>query len=298
MQDGMYVDPDAFRMQILFLKSKFNIVPLESVLSTRNTKNKFENKKPYCIITFDDGWIDFYRNAYPILKYHQVCSTVFLTTDFIGSNALFWTDKLALIMEYGKHSNYKDNVNNKLLSSDDIIKKVENIQGPMDIKIEKSIQILKHLPAKDIDNVLEQLSYKWHVNLDTKGPSFLSWEEIKEMHDSGVVSFGSHTKSHQILTTSSDDVIRQELVQSKNKLVEKNVVSPSFIPFAYPNGNYTRKIANMVGEAGYSIAVTTEKGWNRFDGDSSDMYKLKRIGIHQDIASTDSMLACRIFGLY
>jgi peptidoglycan/xylan/chitin deacetylase (PgdA/CDA1 family) len=297
IQDGMYVDPDTFRMQIQYLKNNFNIVHLESVLSIGDAKNKCDNNKQYCIITFDDGWKDFYGNAYPILKYYQVCSTVFLPTDFIGTNKLFWTDKLANIVKYREHSN--NNIYNKSLLSNDIMKKIENIQGSNNFKIEKSIQILKHLPAMDVDNILEQLEYKWCVkNINNEGPSFLSWEEVKEMHNSGVVDFGSHTKSHQILTTISDDVIRQELIQSRNKLVENNIVSPFFVPFAYPNGNYTRKIANMVEKAGYSIALTTEKGWNRIEDDRSNIYELKRVGIHQDLTSSNPMLACRIFGIY
>ena len=298
MQDGMYVDPDTFRMQILHLMDNYNIVPLEKILSIRDTNNKFENNKPCCIITFDDGWKDFYENAYPILKCFQVYSTVFLPTDYIGTNKLFWTDKLAWIFKCKECKNDKYDIIGLTSSLGDAIKQIESIHLAHDLKIEKMIQILKKLPTKEIDDILDELAYKWHVNINTQGPSFLSWDEVKEMHDSGVVYFGSHTKSHQILTTSSDEVIQKELVQSKNMLIENNVVSPSFVPFAYPNGNYTRKIANMVRDAGYSIAVTTERGWNRLEGDRNDLYKLKRVGIHQDIASSESMFACRIMGIY
>lgn len=298
LQDGMYVDPDTFRMQIHYLKDNFNIVPLESLLSMTETKKKIDNNKPCCVITFDDGWNDFYGYAYPILKYYNACSTIFLPTDFIGTNKLFWTDKLAFIMKHKKYTNYNDKIEKKTSSTNDIMKYIENIQGSTDLMIEKSILILKQLPAKEIDCILEELAYKWRVKINKQEPSFLTWGEIKEMRASGVVYFGSHTKSHQILITSTDDVIQEELVQSRNKLIENSVVSPSFIPFAYPNGNYTSKIANMVEEAGYNIALTTERGWNRIEDDRSHLYKLKRVGIHQDICSTNSMLSCRIFGIY
>ena len=71
------------------------------------------------------------------------------------------------------------------------------------------------------------------------------------------------------------------------------MVDPSFIPFCYPNGNYTREIAEMVRSAGYHAAVTTKKGWNQFD---DDRFMLKRIGIHQDMTSSVPLFAARIAG--
>jgi len=53
------------------------------------------------------------------------------------------------------------------------------------------------------------------------------------------------------------------------------------------------KIARMVKYAGYSIAVTTKKGWNNARPDS---FTLRRIGIHQDMTSTVPLFAARIAG--
>jgi peptidoglycan/xylan/chitin deacetylase (PgdA/CDA1 family) len=37
------------------------------------------------VITFDDGYGDFYKHAFPILNHHGFTATVFLPTDYIGS---------------------------------------------------------------------------------------------------------------------------------------------------------------------------------------------------------------------
>ena len=50
-----------------------------------------------------------------------------------------------------------------------------------------------------------------------------------------------------------------------------------------------------VKEAGYDMAVTTNKGWN---SSNSDPFTLKRIGIHNDMTSTEAMFACRIAGIF
>lgn len=70
--------------------------------------------------------------------------------------------------------------------------------------------------------------------------------------------------------------IRDELANSRKRLISEKAVDPVFIPFSYPNGNYTDRIAKMVRDAGYDLAVTTENGWNH---NRSDLFALKRISV-------------------
>ena len=114
------------------------------------------------------------------------------------------------------------------------------------------------------------------------------------MYQSGLITFGSHTVSHKILTTLADEEINDELMKSKEKLISEDVVDPSFIYFCYPNGNYNERIAGMVKEAGYNVAVTTSHGWNLRN---ADPFQLRRIGIHQDMTSTEAMFGCRVVGV-
>lgn len=296
LQEGMYTDPDTFNKQIYFLINNFNIVSLEHIFSDKSFINKKVNKKPICVLTFDDGWKDFYENAYPIFKKHGVCATVFLPTDFIGTSNMFWTDKLAIILNCSKHK--KRLVKDLIHSTNKYVDIIQSMKGSVAEITSNAIEILKPLPTEDIETIVNELASKWHVKYKITTEAFLSWDEIKEMYNSGLIYFGSHTKSHRILTTISDQEIREELDQSRMKLINENVVETSFIPFAYPNGNYNDRIAKMVREAGYSLAVTTKKGWNSVNDDCGDSYQLKRVGIHQDITSTNSMLACRIYGIF
>lgn len=115
------------------------------------------------------------------------------------------------------------------------------------------------------------------------------------MKASGLITFGSHTASHRILKQLKDEEILDELLRSKERLIAEEVVDPSSIPFSYPNGNYNEKIVRMVKEAGYSLAVTTESGWNHPGGNP---FLLKRTTIHQDMSSTKAMFGCRIVDIF
>jgi peptidoglycan/xylan/chitin deacetylase (PgdA/CDA1 family) len=292
IQDGMYVDVNTFGKQIEYLMNHFNVVPLKKCLDVIKGDIINDSKSPICCITFDDGWKDFYEHAFDILKLYKACATVFLPTDYIGTDRQYWTDTLGKIL-IGKNKRQKIST-----SANNIIDCIETFHGSVHAKFENSIELLKKIPLEEIEIILSELARRWKVDISSNKRSFLSWNEIKEMHRSGFVRFGSHTKSHKILTTISDDKIQEELVISRNKLIEEGVVSRSFIPFAYPNGNHNDRIVKMVEAAGYSAALTTNKGWNRIGNHPVDTYKLNRVGIHQDMSSTNSMFACRIHCIY
>ena len=127
-----------------------------------------------------------------------------------------------------------------------------------------SIESMKALPEEEIRRVLDNLRERWGVDPALQSRDFLTWDEVREMHRSGLVSFGSHTETHRILTTLRDDEIVRELRRSKERLAEEGVAGSSFFPFAYPNGNHSDNIIRFVKEHGYSLAVTTRKGWVRY----------------------------------
>lgn len=59
---GLFVTASTFEMHINELSRMFEIVPLEDLTHARNERGRL------CAITFDDGWIDNYEVAFPIIK--------------------------------------------------------------------------------------------------------------------------------------------------------------------------------------------------------------------------------------
>jgi len=292
IQAGMYVDPETFEMQIRFLKQYFQVVSLSEKFFSNQAVEKTRSIRPFCILTFDDGWKDFFEFAYPVLKRNQVPATVFLPTVYIGTNDWFWTDRLARFLASATPPTIPELSETKPHKS--LVEKIAGLQGGYEERLETAIIILKNRSDKEVKEVITGLEDRGNIGSVPVKPMFLNWEEVREMGRSGLVSFGSHTHNHRILVHLNEGEVREELVLSKKILLQEGVVDPSFIPFCYPNGNWNHRIAYMVREAGYHAAVSTVEGWN--DADDSP-YELKRVAIHQDMTVSREMFGCRIVNI-
>ena len=78
---GIDVTPlKRFESQIKYLSSYFNIISVDELLN--NFTNNTVKKNTICI-TFDDGYLDNYQYAFPVLQKYNVPATIFLATDFM-----------------------------------------------------------------------------------------------------------------------------------------------------------------------------------------------------------------------
>ena len=124
----------------------------------------------------------------------------------------------------------------------------------------------------------------------------LSWEEVREMNDGGLVSFGSHTMTHPHLGKVSRSKIDAELKGSKEMIEEKINRPVKF--FSYPGGiklygDISEKTTEALMDAGYELACTSEIGRNSIH---EDLYFLKRIGISR--VDSINMFKAKLVGAY
>lgn len=86
---GLNVPPDIFRQQIDYLLGKgYQIIGLDDLFAGLAT-NSLPSKP--VVLTFDDGYRDFYDYVFPILKEKNIKATVFLISQFTGGERyLVW----------------------------------------------------------------------------------------------------------------------------------------------------------------------------------------------------------------
>lgn len=263
------VSKNNFEKQMEFIKEEFNVLPLD-VIVDRFKKGKALSYRDIAI-TFDDGYIDNYTYAFPILKRYGLPATIFLPTGYIGSDRLFWWDKLALILKAARSKEiewktFPLNLFSFKLKS--LLRKTVS----RETSLTPLTNYLKGIGTKRREEAIEYLEEKLLNGACFSLPPrlFLSWKEIKEMSGNGI-AFGSHSHSHAILTEINDDVMVQELIFSK-EIIKENI-GTEVKAFSYPDGCVDYRVKRKVIEAGYDYAVKT----NRYvTQDILDIYLIPR----------------------
>jgi peptidoglycan/xylan/chitin deacetylase (PgdA/CDA1 family) len=192
----LYVEPEVFSKQMDFLlKHKYTPITLEE-LSKAYKDSSFKLPKKTVLITFDDGWLDNYTNAFRILKEKNIKANIFVSCNFIEQK------------------------------------------------------------------------------------NCMTWKQLLEMKNSGLISFGSHTITHPTdIQTLNDDKILQELKDSKQQLEQKLNIKIDSFAYPYGKGATNKKIRNMVFDSGYLFDFSTKRGINPFKWNKEKA--LKRLYIKQ-----------------
>jgi len=90
------------------------------------------------------------------------------------------------------------------------------------------------------------------------GERYLTWEQLKEMSQSGLVEIGDHTLSHPFLPAESDEQEKDQILSAKNILEQRLGIKVKV--FAYPYGSFNPIAEKILKEGDFLAAVTTGRG--------------------------------------
>lgn len=264
--DSLKVSLESFINQILFIRKNYNVISAEDFAKIILEKKSFPKRS--CLITFDDGWEDNYTNAFPILKKYQVPAIIFVSTDYINTNRTFWHKELIeLLMKVSLQSGVEEN---RVLQSilmkwpTELSQLIERIlKNQTTDRMPLVNDLISHLKAFQLDEIDDLISNLYsalnYQRPQSSSSDMLSWVQIAEMSKNNI-SFGSHTKTHSILTNLSEEKVEEELEESK-KIIEEKTKRPVFF-IAYPNGNYNASIVKIAEKMGYLAGFTCVSGSN------------------------------------
>ena len=209
VQAGMYVLDTVFAQQMSFVKSNFTVLSLQELLDQWH-RGAWNEQARYCVITFDDGWLDNYRHAYPVLKRLRMPATIFLPTDYVGSNEWFWPDQLASLCKAAA-GRTEGTISPKRIEAvlsgflgGSLPFSAESMANHEQLA-DQIIERCKHLPIDRIRELVRALALELKVTLP-HGRVIVNWDEVREMSQGGV-SFGSHSCTHRIMTTITPDEV-------------------------------------------------------------------------------------------
>lgn len=266
-----------FDKQIRFLKKRFCLASLDGLVD--GIKGIRGGLKDELAITFDDGYEDFLNYAFPVLRKHDVPSTVFLVSGYVESGAEPWWDKVSRFLSNCEvnrtRSECQEQACPAFLQRDlELFSQLSRRarQGTVDSIVDK----YKRLKEREMKSLLNYLKdYESQEPLTNSINRTLTVDQVSYIAEGGIVSFGSHTVTHPILTSLSISQAEKEIEGSKSSL--EDIVKKPVQFFSYPNGttdDFNDEIEELAARAGYRAAVTLVKGAN-YQG--ANVFALKRI---------------------
>lgn len=260
--DSLKVSLESFINQIRFIRKHYNVISAEDFAKIILEKKSFPKRS--CLVTFDDGWKDNFTNAFPVLKKYEVPAIIFVSTDYIDTNRTFWHKELVeFLMEVPLQSVIEKNRAILKKWPNELLQRIEQILKTQTIgRMPLMNDLISHLKAfqlNDIYALIKDLHSALCYQQRSNYSDVLSWAEIAEMAENNI-SFGSHTKSHSLLTNLSDEKIEEELGESK-KIIEAKTGRPVYF-IAYPNGNYNPSVLKIAEKTGYLAGFTCVPGIN------------------------------------
>jgi peptidoglycan/xylan/chitin deacetylase (PgdA/CDA1 family) len=263
------------RSHLLHLRRHYRMLHLEAALEElysppKKTEQRRDRRTPL-VLTFDDGYRDNYTHAFTLACELQVPITIFLVPGYVDSGSPFpWlegtrlaacttTDKITLeghtyqLDHPAERNRLAQAINFRLLHAKSIAER-----------------------AAFLTAIRTTLAIFPSVTLEEQSVLPLTWDEIREMEESGWVSFGAHTVHHPMLAELEDPLeVEREIGECRTILEQK--LGHSIRLFAYPFGQpheVGKQAPQAAKKAGYDWVLTTVYGINTPRTDPQQLHRI------------------------
>ena len=243
------ITPD-FLEQLIVDKKRdgYKFVDIDTIV---HQKYAFSHKKQINI-TFDDGFKDVYQYAFPIFKKYNIPFTIYLTTDFPDGTANLWWILLEKIVK----ENTSLELSGKHFNCATEEEKIDTFEAVI-----QEIYQQEETPIEVLSDCLQ----KYAAGIESTDDVALSWGELQEMLDSGLLTIGSHSVTHPMLTKITLGKVEQELMASKKRIEEQLGVEVRH--FSYPHSAYSEQMFDVLKRCGYTSAAMGYGGNIRYGAD-------------------------------
>jgi peptidoglycan/xylan/chitin deacetylase (PgdA/CDA1 family) len=252
---GNVVSPDRFAQHLEWIRQTCHAMRLCDLTEAAQTKSLAGRT---VVITFDDGYVDFYTQAFPRLASAKIPATVFVTSGLTDTCARFWSDELTRLILM------PDNLPPQLQLEVQAREYRWSITSPSDRQRlhEAVYHLLKPLaPAEQSDCLAYLASWSGVGQPGGAEDRFMASSELIQLAGDGLVDIGAHTVHHPTLSALPAAAQSDEIVGSRRSL--EAVLGRPVLTFAYPYGqaeDFTDETVEAVAAAGFHAACTTIPG--------------------------------------
>jgi sugar transferase (PEP-CTERM/EpsH1 system associated) len=250
---GMMLARDLFDAQMAHLSREYCVLELRDGI--RRLQAGTLPRKAVCI-TFDDGYQDNYRYAWPVLRKHHLPATIFVVTSVLDRPQTLWWDEVAVRVDWlVAHPARRE-------SAPSWMRHLLEDHRATDPR-QAVTSLMNDMSKPDRLRALDEIR-KAASDVVLPGDLMLTWEQVREMHGQGI-RFGGHTVTHPFLDELDAQEIGAEVEGSFQRLTEELGEVPRLL--AYPRGRSSDHVRRVLRDLKVEAAVTTEHGVNMTDCD-------------------------------
>ncbi len=241
-----------FELLLRYIDKHYQLVTIDTLSATRGSK-------PSLILSFDDGFLDFYENALPLLKKYGMPCNLNVVTNCLDNNFQIWTQRQNNLLQeiFARKHNCVLDLGSKQTMPPSRQINIDNFHSQNIIN--KNLELFHFLISKD-ENFVDRFLNEAESKMPFKIPftPMMSWNNLKVALEKYDIELGSHSVSHITLSNIRD---KEKLVAEINDskiLIEKHMGRKVNI-FAFPNGNYNEAVIDECRLAGYRHVLTVDE---------------------------------------
>ncbi len=263
------LDPALFEKMIVLLKKHYTILPLNRLYS----KNR-EELKNACFITFDDGYTDYLEFAYPILKKHNVHSTIFILPFDMSNQGHIWTSS---IMHFVKKYAFAE-IDKFFKAHGRVIDCSPSLDRfKLNLLITKN---LCQLTQSERGPIIQALQNKFKTDEGILEKELLNMDDMKEL-DTRWVDFASHSLTHPSFKLETNEAFIEHELKDSKEIIESEL-NVKINMFAFPFNKYNDLALKTVKKY-YNLCFTRRGDFvdlNRLSVDKEYLFDLPRFNVH------------------
>lgn len=294
--EGFRFDPDlisasaeAFAEQLRIVRRRFAPLRFDELLDRLDRGRSLPRRA--VLITFDDGYDDNARIAFPLLRDAGLSAMFFVSTGHIDSGRPYAYDWLAYML----CTTAAPRLRAPELGIDWALPAALDARRAL---LRRLLDRIKTLDAEAQHALIARLESEWGMPADAGHADCrpMSWNELRAMRDGGM-EIGSHGVHHRMLAKLPQAQMREEVFGSARRIAEELGTAPQVI--SYPVGGhdaYDAATLAAVREAGYRLGCSYLAGAQpvaaaRAAGDAR--FGLRRVPVERDTDAAwfESMLA-------
>jgi peptidoglycan/xylan/chitin deacetylase (PgdA/CDA1 family) len=247
------VTPDFLaRVVKLLRRSDVDIVSLDE-LHARMIAGDF--KRRFVCLTFDDGYRDTLRHAYPILKKAEAPFAVYVATSFPDRLGELWWLALEAVIANNDRIGLQIDGDNRTFDCRNLAEK--------HALYEELYWWLRGRPTEtEMREIVRDLAACYQVDIAAFCKDLcMDWQEIAALAADPLVTIGAHTVNHPMLAKLPAQTARAEMDLSR-AVIEATLGAPPrhlSYPFGDPTTVGPREFA-LAQALGFKTAVTTRPG--------------------------------------